>query len=105
MRIAIAGAGSVGSVIAAYLAQAGHEVSLLVRGAHLQAIKAEGLTVLTRGLRLTSRPAASDRPGDLGQHDLVIAAAKAHSLPAMAPAVAALRKPGAPVIAAQNGVP
>lgn len=105
MKIAIAGAGSVGSVIAAYLAQAGHDVSLLVRGPHLQAICAHGLTAISRGERLHSRPAAADDAAALGQHDLVIVTAKAHSLAALAPAVAQLRGPGAPVIAAQNGIP
>src|SRR5688572_8524995 len=105
MKIAIAGAGSVGSVIAGYLARAGHNVSLLVRGPHLQAIREHGLTVISRGERLHSKPAASDEATVLGQHDLVIATAKAHSLAALAPAIAALRRPGAPVIAAQNGIP
>jgi 2-dehydropantoate 2-reductase len=105
MKIAIAGAGSVGSVIAAYLARAGHDVSLLVRGPHLQAIREHGLTVISRGERLHSKPAASDAATALGQHDLVIATAKAHSLAALAPAIAMLRRPGAPVIAAQNGIP
>src|SRR5689334_9485751 len=105
MKIAIAGAGSVGSVIAAYLARAGHHVSLLARGRHLGAICQHGLTVISRGERLHSKPAASDDATALGQHDLVIVTAKAHSLAALAPAVAMLRRPGAPVIAAQNGIP
>ncbi|WP_088347280.1 MULTISPECIES: 2-dehydropantoate 2-reductase [Rhodomicrobium] len=105
MKIAIAGAGSIGSVIAAYLARAGHDVSLRVRGPHLQAIREHGLTAISRGERLHSRPTASDDAAALGQHDLVIVTAKAHSLAALAPAVALLRGPGAPVIAAQNGIP
>ena len=105
MKIAIAGAGAVGSVIAAYLSRGGNQISVLVRGAHLAAIREHGLTVFTRGERLISHPAASDDANELGLHDLVIVTAKAQSLAAMAPAIARLRKPGAPVIAAQNGLP
>jgi 2-dehydropantoate 2-reductase len=66
MKIAIAGAGSVSSVIAAYLARAGHNVSLLARGPHLQAIREHGLTVISRGKRLHNKPAASDDARALG---------------------------------------
>jgi 2-dehydropantoate 2-reductase len=105
MKIAIAGAGAVGNVIAAYLSKGGDQISVLVRGAHLAAIREHGLTVLSRGERLISHPAASDDASELGLHDLVIVTAKAQSLAAMAPGIARLRKPGAPVIAAQNGLP
>ena len=105
MKIAIAGAGAVGSVIAAYLARDSNQISVLARGAHLAAIREHGLMVLSRGDRMTSYPAASDDPSELGLHDLVIVTAKAQSLAAMASGIARLRKPVAPVIAAQNGLP
>jgi 2-dehydropantoate 2-reductase len=71
----------------------------------LHAIREHGLTAISRGERLHSRPAASDDAAALGRHDLVIVTAKAHSLAPLSPAVAQLRGPGAPVIAAQNGIP
>jgi len=47
MRICVYGAGSIGGNFATRLAAAGNEVSVVVRGAHLEAIRANGLTLLT----------------------------------------------------------
>lgn len=106
MRIAIVGAGAVGSVIAGYLLEhGGHQVSLLARGPHLAAIQAKGLTVLSRGRRLESRPLASDDPAAFGRQDVVIVTVKAHSLPDLAPRLAPLFGPETLVVSAQNGVP
>ena len=106
MRIAIVGAGVVGSVIAGYLLERGeHEVSLLARGAHLAAIQERGLTVVTNGRQLESRPQASDQPARLGPQDMVVVTAKAHALPALAPALAPMLGPETLVVSAQNGVP
>jgi 2-dehydropantoate 2-reductase len=106
MRIAIVGAGAVGSVIAGYLLEGGeHAVSLLARGAHLGAIQERGLTVLSNGKRLESRPPASDAPDRLGRQDMVIVTVKAHALPALAPTLAPLLGPATLVVSAQNGVP
>jgi len=107
MRIAIAGAGAIGSVIAGYLLADGkHEVALLARGAHLAAMRSRGLTILAPGnRRLESRPVASDDPAALGPQDVIISTVKGHGVPALAPLLGALRKPETPIVAAQNGVP
>jgi 2-dehydropantoate 2-reductase len=106
MRIAIVGAGAVGSVIAGYLLERGeHEVSLLARGAHLGAVQERGLTVLSNGKRLESHPPASDAPARLGRQDMVIVTVKAHAMPALAPTLAPLLGPATLVVSAQNGVP
>jgi 2-dehydropantoate 2-reductase len=105
MRIAIAGAGAVGSVIAAYLGRAGHDVSLLARGPHLAAIRRDGLVHHAPDGVFRSRPEASDRGAALGLQDAVICAAKAHSLPAMAADIAAMTGPDTLLVAAQNGIP
>lgn len=106
MRIVIAGAGAVGSVIAGYLHAAGdHQVSVLARGPHLAAIRARGLVVDSRGKRWDSRVAASDDPRDLGPQDLVISTFKSYSLPALAPTFTPLLTPSTLVVAAQNGIP
>jgi len=47
MRICVYGAGSIGGNFATRLAAAGNDVSIVVRGAHLEAIRANGLTLLT----------------------------------------------------------
>jgi 2-dehydropantoate 2-reductase len=106
MRIAIVGAGAVGSVIAGHLlAQGEHEVSLLARGPHLAAIQQRGLVVVTNGKRLESRPHASDDPARLGPQDVVLITVKAHALPGLAPTLAPLLGPDTLVVSAQNGVP
>ena len=47
MKICVYGAGVIGGILASALARAGHQVSLIARGAHLEAIRAKGLTVVT----------------------------------------------------------
>jgi|HubBroStandDraft_1064217.scaffolds.fasta_scaffold00354_5 2-dehydropantoate 2-reductase len=106
MRIAIVGAGAVGSVVAGYLLERGeHEIALLARGAHLAAVRARGLTVVSRGREFHSRPRASDVPAELGRQDLLLVTAKAHALPGLAPALAPMIGPQTLVVSAQNGIP
>jgi len=106
MRIAIVGAGAIGGVVAGYLLSRGeHEVSLMVRGAHLEAIRQNGLTVHSRGEVLHSRPLASDNPADLGKQDLLICTVKAHGLAAVAEQIGPMRDSNTPIVFVQNGVP
>ena len=66
MRICVFGAGAIGGNFAARLAAAGNEVSIVVRGAHLEAIRARGLTLLAGDKKIMAKVKASDRPADLG---------------------------------------
>ena len=105
MRICVFGAGSIGGNFATRLALAGNEVSVVVRGAHLEAIKARGLTVLSGEKRHVVKVAASDRPADLGSQDVVISTMKACSLPGLADTVGPLLRSDTPVVFVQNGIP
>jgi 2-dehydropantoate 2-reductase len=105
MRICIYGAGSVGGFIGGMLAESGQEVSLVARGEHLAALRANGLTVETGGRTLKHRLAASDKPGDLGQQDYVIVTVKAPALPSVVRDINPLLGPSTPVVAAMNGIP
>lgn len=105
MKICIYGAGAIGGTLGARLALAGHEVGLVARGAHLAAIRANGLTFLQGDERHVVRLAASDRPADLGPQDAVIVALKAHGLAAAAAGIAPLLGPDTCVLTAMNGVP
>ena len=105
MRICIFGAGAIGGTIGARLALAGHEVSLVARGAHLAALRTDGLTLLHGPTRQVVRLAASDNPADLGAQDAVIIALKSHSLAAAVGGLAPLLGPDTAVVTAMNGVP
>ena len=105
MRIAVLGAGAVGGHLAARLACAGHDVSLLARGATLAAVRESGLTVRAGDEVITAQVRASDRAESLGAQDLVIFAVKANALHEVAPGIAALLGPDTAVMFAQNGLP
>lgn len=104
-KICVYGAGSVGGFLAGELAKRGHQVTVIARGAHLAAIREKGLTVKAVDETYTVKPFATDNPSEAGKQDLVITAAKAHSLPAMVDGIKALLGPETPVCFAQNGIP
>jgi 2-dehydropantoate 2-reductase len=105
MKICVIGAGAIGGLLAAKLAKSGEEVSVVARGAHLAAIKAEGLRLIEEGEEFAARIAASDRLADLGHQDLLILGMKAHQLAAVAPDLAVAMGPDTAVLTAQNGIP
>jgi 2-dehydropantoate 2-reductase len=105
VRICIFGAGSIGGFIGGYLARAGIDVSVVARGAHLQAIRENGLTVEAPDERFTVKVRASDNPEDLGVQDGVLVTVKAPALPAVARVIGPLLGPETPVAFLTNGVP
>lgn len=105
MRLCVFGAGAVGGFVGGMLARAGAEVSLVARGAHLEAIRAAGLRVETGDGTFAARVPATDRPAGLGVQDVVLLSAKAHALAEAAEAMRPLLGPGTVVVAAQNGIP
>lgn len=105
MKICIYGAGAIGGWIGSGLARAGCSVSVVARGATLDALLQHGLRLNDNG-RVTSRAVAcSANPADLGIQDLIVLAVKAPSLPAVAGQIAPLMGPGTMVLTAMNGVP
>jgi len=105
MRICIFGAGAVGSHFAVRLAQAGHDVSCVMRGAHLAAVKARGLTLRVGDAETNAKVKASDDPAALGPQDLVISTLKATGVASLATGLKPLLGADTPVIFAQNGIP
>ena len=105
MRICIFGAGAVGGHLAAKLARAGSEVSVIARGAHLRALREKGIVLLHGEERIQARVRAAERAADLGAQDLVIVTLKANLLAAVAEQVASLLNSETPVVFAQNGIP
>jgi 2-dehydropantoate 2-reductase len=105
MRICIFGAGAVGSHFAVRLALAGHEVSCVMRGPHLEAVKARGLTLRVGEAEFSVRVKASDDPAALGPQDLVISTLKATGVGSLATGLAPLLREDTAVVFAQNGIP
>ncbi len=105
MKICIVGAGSIGGLIAAYLARAGHDVSLVARGPNLAAIAANGLTLVKGEERFTVKCRAADNPASLGAQDAVFLTLKAPSVGDMLPRLKPLLGLDTAVLPALNGIP
>jgi 2-dehydropantoate 2-reductase len=105
MRFAVLGAGAIGGYVGAALARGGADVTVIARGAHLRAMAANGVRVLSPRGDFTARPRATDDMAAVGDADVVLVALKAYSLPALAPRLGSLLAPEAAVLWAQNGIP
>jgi 2-dehydropantoate 2-reductase len=105
MRICIFGAGAVGSHFAVRLMLSGHDVSCVMRGPHLEAVRTKGLTLRVGEAEFTARVKASDDPAALGPQDLVISTLKATSLESLVAGLPPLLKDDTAVVFAQNGIP
>ena len=105
MKICIYGAGAVGGLMAGRLAQGGHDVSVVARGAHLTAIREKGLRVLSGKKEFQIRIKADSDPSKLGPQDAVIVAVKAQNLSEVAAAIGPLVGADTTIVTAMNGVP
>ena len=105
MRIAVFGAGGVGGYFGARLAEAGHEVAVVARGRHLEAIRSSGLALdsIAGDAHLTD-VRASDDPAEIGPVDVVLVAVKAWQVPEVAGALGPLLGPETFVVPLQNGL-
>ncbi len=105
MKICIYGAGAIGSYLGGGLARSGVEVTLIARGAHLEAMKTNGLTLLIDGERRAVRLRCTDDPADVGPQDHVIITLKAPSLSGVVDRLQPLLGPETSVVEAMNGIP
>ncbi len=105
MKVCVIGAGAIGGLLAAKLARAGEDVSVVARGAHLAAIASSGLTLIEEGAQTVAKVKASDRIADFGEQDLIILGMKAHQVAAMVGDLPAIMGPRTAVLTAQNGIP
>ncbi len=104
-RVAVVGAGAVGSFFGAALAQAGHPVTLIGRAAHVEAIARSGLRLERAGGQVEIVPmAASVELAAVGGADLVLFCVKSTDTEAVADAMAPYLGAGALVLSLQNGV-
>jgi 2-dehydropantoate 2-reductase len=107
MKVAIIGAGAIGGLVGAKLALAGEQVTFLVRGANLQAIRDNGIKlVLHDGTEQVARNvAATNDYAAAGVHDIVVLAMKAHQVEAVLPELPHLLGPQTVIVPMQNGIP
>ena len=107
MKIAIIGAGAIGGYVGVKLALAGEDVTFIVRGANLAAIKSRGMKlIMADGTEhVASNVRATNDYAEAGPQDLVILAMKAHQVEAVARDVPKLLGPDTAVVTMQNGIP
>jgi 2-dehydropantoate 2-reductase len=107
LKIAIIGAGAIGGYVGARLALAGNQVTFIVRGANLQAIRARGVRLVAAdgSEQIAADVRATDDYAAAGPQDLVILAMKAHQLDDVADRLPALLGPDTPIVTMQNGIP
>ena len=110
MRIAVFGAGALGGYFGGRLAQAGADVHLIARGAHLAALRERGLSVRSVFGDFHVEARATDDPGEIGPVDLVLFSVKSYDTQAAAARLAPLLRPAAAdryatgVVSFQNGI-
>jgi 2-dehydropantoate 2-reductase len=106
MKLAVLGAGAIGGWLGARLALAGEDVTLIARGAHLEAMRTKGVTILEPdGIELVVRPRCTDDLRVLGSADVAFVTVKAHSLPGLARELGAAVSSQTALVFAQNGIP
>jgi len=105
MRIAVVGAGGVGGGFGAALAKAGADVTFIARGAHLAAMKGDGLKVVSqRGDTHLVPTQATDDPAEIGPVDIVLFCVKLWDVESAGERIKPLVGPGTAVIPLQNGI-
>jgi 2-dehydropantoate 2-reductase len=105
MKICIYGAGAIGGYLGVELARAGAEVSLVARGPHLAAMRANGLKLLIEDEERVAHLRCTDNPVELGPQDYVIICLKAHSITGVIDKMEPLLGPRTRIVTAVNGIP
>ena len=106
MKVCVVGAGAIGGMMAVRLAQAGHELSVIARGAHLEAIRANGLKFIENGEEsvITDLVATSEMSEITGQ-DVVLLGVKAHQIAPIAGKLMPMLSATGVIVTLQNGIP
>lgn len=107
MKTAIIGAGAIGGYVGVKLALAGEDVTFMVRGANLDAIRKNGMKlIMDDGTEHMARNVkATNNYDEASPQDVVVLAVKAHQLEAVANDVPKLFGPDTVVVTMQNGIP
>lgn len=107
MKICVVGAGSIGGLLGVKLHNLGEDVTLIARGAHLDAIREKGLKLLMNDgtMEVATEVKATDNMQDIGPQDLVILGVKAHQIEPIVDDLAGLLKADSVLLTTQNGIP
>ena len=105
MKVAVLGAGAIGAYVGAALARGGTEVHLIARGAHLEALRKNGVRVQSERGDFDAHPPATDDPSEIGPVDFVFLGLKANSYASCGPLLEPLMHDDTAVVAGQNGIP
>jgi 2-dehydropantoate 2-reductase len=105
MRVMVMGSGGTGGYFGGLLARAGEDVTFVARGAHLDAMRAKGLTVRSRLVGDFTVPArATDDPGEAGPADLILFCVKAYDTESAAERLRPAVGPDTAILPVQNGI-
>jgi 2-dehydropantoate 2-reductase len=105
MKICIVGAGATGGYLGVKLINAGFDVSLVARGAHLTAMKKNGLTLIENDKEITCSPKCSDSMKELGKMDFIFITLKAYSINGLVEEISTMFDENTSVITSYNGIP
>jgi 2-dehydropantoate 2-reductase len=105
MKICIYGSGAIGGYLGVQLARAGADVSLIARGAHLDAMRRNGVRLLIDDREHVVHPRCTSDPAELGPQDYVFICLKAHSVPAVVESMRPLLGRDTSIVTAVNGIP
>ncbi len=105
MKICIVGAGATGGYLGVKLINAGFDVSLVARGAHLTAMKKKGLTLIENDKEITCSPKCSDSMKELGKMDFIFITLKAYSINGLVEEISTMFDENTSVITSYNGIP
>jgi 2-dehydropantoate 2-reductase len=104
LRVAVFGAGAIGSYYGARLGDGGADVSLIARGRQLEALQNDGLTIVEPEGTRTYRLTATDDPAEIGHVDVVLFTVKSYDTTEAAGRLKPLLRDGTAVISLQNGI-
>ena len=104
MKVAVMGAGSIGGYFGGMLARDGHDVTLIARGEHLDAIRRDGLQMQTEAGNFTVPCSATDNPADVGPVDLALLTTKTYHNAVAVPSMAPMIGPDTALLCLQNGI-
>ena len=107
MKIAVIGAGAIGGYVGVKLALAGEDVTFIVRGANLEAIRKNGAKLIMHdgSEHVASNVKATNNYDEAGPQDIIVLAMKAHQLEAIADDLPKLIGPDTVIVTMQNGIP